>query len=127
MSLRYGHTLLKAASRNVISCLRISTKPILIGRIVDLRYYAQRLMWQILHGWCENGEQINGEPVFDGVDRGKVQHKPPHKLREVGLDTLSDFAKKINPYSLHSWRHLGSEMSKWILPLRSTFVSLHKS
>lgn len=67
----YGHTILKAACRNVLACPWISTEPILIGRIVDLRYYAQWLMWQIVYAWHEEDEQINGLPTFNGVDRGE--------------------------------------------------------
>lgn len=67
----YGHALMRAASRNLIACPWISTEPILIGRIVDYRYYAQWLMWQILYGWLDDGDAINGLPHFDGLDRGE--------------------------------------------------------
>ncbi len=61
----YGHALLKAMSRNVLSDRSIDVSP--IGSPYKLQYRGQWLMWQIMDAW--NMIELKDMPQFYSIDK----------------------------------------------------------
>ena len=62
----YGHALMRAASRNVLSDKNTPTDP--IGEPGHITYIGQWLMWQVMNGWLDNGF-AKDMPQFFSIDK----------------------------------------------------------
>ena len=64
----YGHAILKAACRNVITDPRIDVQPASTPQ--SIKYYGQWVMWQIVGAWIDKHDLVD-IPTFHSLDKGE--------------------------------------------------------
>ncbi len=98
----YGHALLKAMSRNVLSDKSIDVS--LIGSPYKLQYRGQWLMWQIMAAW--NNEDLRVMPEFHSNSIDKDDQYARMFVRDIIRSLRAGKSKNETLHAVQSFEHM---------------------